>query len=329
MATPKKTPQGTWRVQLEIKGVRDSATYATRREAQEWADRRAIEIRAAAGGKTGEIKTLQDALRKYAEEVSSKRKGAQWEIARIAAFQGPKHMLPLKKTLASIDVDDLILWRDDRLRQVKPGSVLREIGLLQSVFNTARLDWRWIKHDPFSELRKPPTPPHRDRLVSGPELRKLLRKLGHQKKVETIQQAIGYASLFTLFTGMRSGEITALKWTDVKGNYVVLHTSKTGLGRNVPLTKGALSVLNRMRGFDDVYAFKVDDESRDVLFRKARARAGLSGFTFHDLRHTATTRLARKLHPMDLARMMGWKDLKMAMRYYNATASDIAKQLAA
>ena len=73
--------------------------------------------------------------------------------------------------------------------------------------------------------------------------------------------------------------------------------------------------------------FELRESQVDSLFRKARNTAGLSGFTFHDTRHLACTRLARKLGPMELARMMGHKDLKMVMRYYNETAAEIAKRL--
>jgi len=277
----------------------------------------------------GEIKTLREALDKYAEEVSPTRRGERWEIVRIAAFKKSDHLLPLNKPLSMVDVDDLIRWRDDRLSRVSPGTVLRDIGLLQSIFNTARVDWRWLQTDPFKELRKPPSPAHRQRLVSGPELRGVLRALGHSKAPTTVQQAVAYAALFALFSGLRAGEICAIKWGDVKGSYVVLHTSKTGKGRNVPLTKGAASVIERMRGASDQHVFAISPAVLDTLYRRARIKAGLSGFTFHDLRHTAATRLARKLHPMDLARMFGWSKLDMAMVYYNATASDIAKQLAA
>ncbi|MEN8330573.1 site-specific integrase, partial [Acinetobacter baumannii] len=39
------------------------------------------------------------------------------------------------------------------------------------------------------------------------------------------------------------------------------------------------------------------------------------------------TRLARKLEVLDLARMIGHKDLRSLMVYYNATASEIATRL--
>ncbi len=48
---------------------------------------------------------------------------------------------------------------------------------------------------------------------------------------------------------------------------------------------------------------------------------------FHDLRHLAITRLAKKLPILDLARMVGHKDLRMLQIYYNESAEAIAQML--
>ena len=77
MATPIKTAKGTWRIQIEVKGQRDSNTLPTKREAAEWAARRSTELLATATGRAGEVKTLGQALVRYGEEVSSEKKGWQ------------------------------------------------------------------------------------------------------------------------------------------------------------------------------------------------------------------------------------------------------------
>jgi integrase len=64
---------------------------------------------------------------------------------------------------------------------------------------------------------------------------------------------------------------------------------------------------------------------RDV--RVARERAGIEGLTFHDTRHEAITRLAAKLNVLDLARMVGHRDIKQLQVYYNAPAEEIAMRL--
>ncbi|MGU2502411.1 tyrosine-type recombinase/integrase, partial [Pseudomonas aeruginosa] len=73
--------------------------------------------------------------------------------------------------------------------------------------------------------------------------------------------------------------------------------------------------------------FTLSSKSADVLFRKVRDRQKIDGLTFHDTRHEATTRLARKLDVLDLARMTGHRDPRSLMVYYNATASEVASRL--
>jgi len=73
--------------------------------------------------------------------------------------------------------------------------------------------------------------------------------------------------------------------------------------------------------------FDVTKESLDALFRKAKRKALIEDLTFHDTRHEAITRLAKKLNVLELARMVGHRDLKMLMIYYNETAENLAKKL--
>ncbi len=73
--------------------------------------------------------------------------------------------------------------------------------------------------------------------------------------------------------------------------------------------------------------FGINAASLDVLFRRYRERAELSGFTFHDSRHTAATMIAKKIDVLDLCKMFGWTDPKMAMVYYNPHGSSIAAKL--
>jgi integrase len=325
MATPKKTAQGTWRVQIEIKGVRESHTALTKREASEWAARRATEIRTVKAGKVGTLKTLRDALRQYAQEVSPTKRGEKWEILRLAAME--RQALPMGRVLSSVTVDDLIAWRDSRLAVVARGSVLREMTLLGTVLEHARREWRWIESNPMRDVRRPANPDHRSRVITGPEVRKMLRALGYSRApVRTVSHAVALAFLFALATGMRAGEICAVEWPDVRGDHVVLHTSKTGQGRQVPLSPVAQRLLERAKGWDAVQVFGLQSQTLDALFRRARARAGLAGFVFHDSRHTAATRIGRMrlLDVLELCRMFGWRDPKMAMVYFNASASQIA-----
>jgi integrase len=325
MATPKKTAQGTWRVQIEIKGVRESHTALTKREASEWAARRATEIRTIKAGKVGTLKTLRDALRQYAQEVSPTKRGEKWEILRLAAME--RQALPMGRVLSSVTVDDLIAWRDSRLAVVARGSVLREMTLLGTVLEHARREWRWIESNPMRDVRRPANPDHRQRLIAGPEVRGVLRALGYGGPVRTVSQAVAACFLLALATGMRAGELCGLQWAHVRPDSVLLPMTKSGTAREVPLSATARRIVERMRGWDAVSVFGVSSQTLDALFRRARDRAGLAGFTFHDARHTAATRMAQRLHVLDLCRVFGWRRTDQAMTYYQPRVSDLARRL--
>lgn len=65
----------------------------------------------------------------------------------------------------------------------------------------------------------------------------------------------------------------------------------------------------------------------DSLFRKAKKMALIDDLHFHDARHTAITRLAKKLNILELARMVGHRDLRQLQVYFNMPAEEIAKRL--
>lgn len=326
MASIKPTAKG-YRAQVYVKGVRGSRCFRTRREAAAWGSVREIELIKGDGLLR---KTLADALNRYADEVSVHKRGARWEQIRIKAFMGSA--LPVDSLIHEITPEMIGAWRDDRLRSVGNGTVLREIGLLSAVFEAARREWRWITSNPVADIRKPRQPDHRETLLTRYQIKLQLRALGYSPllPIRSVSQAVAVAFLLAMRSGMRAGEICGLTWARVHDGYCQTphKTGNTALSmREVPLTPKAMRLINRMGGFDPVLVFGVKVNTLDTLFRRARDRAGLSGFVFHDTRHTAATWLAQKIHILDLCRAFGWSNTTRALTYYNPKASDIAKRI--
>ena len=171
----------------------------------------------------------------------------------------------------------------------------------------------------------------RDRLILPHEVEAICGQLGYMDgiPIETLQQQIAAGFLLALETAMRAGEIFGLEWQRVqlRRRFVRLADSKNGDGRDVPLSARAVQLLEMMKGVDRDRVFTVDSQVASTLFRRARVRAKIGDLTFHDSRHDAITRLARKLPVMDLARMVGHRDIRSLMIYYNATAESIAALL--
>lgn len=324
---PSITPHGDgWRAQVYVKKQRDSRTFKTKRQAQAWAAARDAELRAEVGGGLSSVKTLGQALDRFAKEVAPGRRGEAWEVIRIKAFE---RQLPATLRMDMLTPAIFADWRDTRLRTVKPSTVLREVALLNTIIETARREWRWIDKNPLQDVKMPSAPRHRERTIRGTELRSMLRWLGHGKTAETVNQAVAACALLALFTGMRSGELTGLEWAQVHADHIRLDKTKTDEPRNVPLTRGAEALLKRLRGRHPVRVLDLDNSTRDTIFRRARRNTGLDGFTFHDLRHTAATRFANsgRVSVLELCKIMGWRDTKFALVYFNPGVSDLVSKL--
>ncbi len=328
MATFRQRSSG-WRVEVCVATVRDSATFDTKAQAKAWAAKRETELREQSQGKLPEH-TLLEALERYRSDVSPKKKGFKWENDRIGLIIREYPKLT-KMKIADITSDDLGRWRDDRFKSVSAGSVRREASLLSALFAVARLEWKWIDINPFTDLRMPPQPAHRDRRINQDEIYALCMAFGRVEgsTPTTFMQQIAVAFLFALESAMRAGEIRGLTWdrVNLEGRYVRLIETKNGTKRDVPLSKKAVSLLEEMQGIDKTYVFTVPERTFDTLFRRARDRCKIENLHFHDTRHEACTRLAQKLQMLDLARMIGHKDPRSLMIYYNATATEIAARL--
>ena len=95
--------------------------------------------------------------------------------------------------------------------------------------------------------------------------------------------------------------------------------------------------MEKMRGFDPISVFGLAPATLESRFRTIRTRQGLSGFTFHDSRHTAATWMAGKFKSnkdisaqqavFDMCKIFGWSDPKRALAYYNPNPEDIASRL--
>lgn len=55
-----------------------------------------------------------------------------------------------QKQLAKVTTDDLVQWRDSRLKEVQGATVRREANILASLFTVARKEWKWIKESPMA-----------------------------------------------------------------------------------------------------------------------------------------------------------------------------------
>ena len=332
MAYYKKLKNGKWKAEVVCLGVRKSKTLETKVKARAWAVELECSIRDGSY-RTGiaSSKTFGDLLREYERLVSARKKGWKKERIRIERFCREGGIADL--LLRDLKTNDFALWRDERLLQVSPGTVNRELNLLSNALNVAVNEWEWLSVSPMKGLRRPAPAQHRDRLIGDDEIERILLACGYRYSEEPVlvSARCGAAFIFAIETAMRAGEIVKLTWDNVffDRSYCFLPDTKTGLSREVALSAEAIRILKQLElgGGGSNRCFNLSSSQLDANFRKAKDRAMVDDLHFHDSRHEAITRLAKKIHVMDLARMVGIRDLKILMVYYNETAEDIARKL--
>jgi len=169
---------------------------------------------------------------------------------------------------------------------------------------------------------------------------------------------------FSAYTGLRVGELRGLRWRDIDFTGHALRIArnnpssqpaghgdqapKSGRGRSVPLTPGAIAALDRISllGFPTgpealVFATEGDGpvdggKLRDAFYRGLDA-AGLgylrtkdNPIRWHDLRHTFGTMAVRVFPLTDVQAYMGHSNIQTTMRYVHHTPRvDAAAKLAA
>ncbi len=332
MATFIKTGFG-WQAQVARrqgeKTVRKAKTFKSKREAQIWAQEYEVGLSRGTSSKD----TVAQVLDRYARERSRSKKGRRWEEVRLNRFKtDDANGRPLGEYLISaIETADLVAWRDRRLEKVLPSSVKREMNLLKHVFATATDEWELVRIDPFMKVKRPSRSKRRKRRVLPDEIERISMALDLDSELWTSEKQItGAAFLFAIETAMRSGEILAMKNSDVAGSVIHIPETKNDHARHVPMTGRALEILTKVRNGIDTPAarpFAIDGDSRDSRFRMAMKKAAVTDLHFHDSRHEAITRLARKLEILDLARMTGHRNLNELLTYYYASGDELAARL--
>lgn len=305
-----------FRAFVKTLGVRDTKTFRTKREAIAWAARRETEIRDRKNTAPALRFTIRELFDRYEAKVVPRMKGADRERGRIKFL---RKQFAGNTLLADVD---LLLFRDDRMEEVSGATVLRDLKTLSTMFEYARTDLQWVGENPVAVIKKPSPGEHRERLLTRPEIRGMLKAMGYPRR----QNTCSLAFLLALRTGMRLGEICKLKWVRVKEKHIVLDTTKTN-PRKVPLSAKARPLVARLVSLNGGDGVRMKSATLSHLFIRYRKRAGLTGFTFHDTRHTAATWMAKKVDVLTLCKIFGWTDPKMAMVYYNPKADDIADQL--
>lgn len=222
-----------------------------------------------------------------------------------------------------------------------PATVNRYLAALSHVFTYAVKELNWMDENPLTKVSKEKEPSGRTRFLSEAERDAFLDAC----RVSTSPDLYP-AVVLALSTGARRQEIIGLSWreVDLKRGRVTLPDTRTKNGepRVLPLTHHALALLRervKVRRIDTDLIFPARDRYRRLRaataplppadlrtpFETALKRSGITGFRWHDLRHTAASYLAMNGATLaEIAEILGHKTLAMVKRYSHLSEAHTA-----
>jgi integrase len=229
------------------------------------------------------------------------------------------------KRLDQITAQDIADYKKKRAGQVSGATVNRELALLKCLFNVA-IAAGHVAQNPVKAVKFfPESAKRRDKVLSNLEIEHLIEAAApHLRPILAV----------ALFTGLRKGDILALRPEDIdfERRIVRLTAQKTAEAIEIPMHPILERILRGVLASSDEprpYVFMSSRASRttgqwtrftDVknAFRGALERSGLAGqgFCFHDLRRTFASTLYRSGVPLlTVSRLLGHRSVKTTERY--------------
>lgn len=166
-------------------------------------------------------------------------------------------------------------------------------------------DIAYLNKNPILSFRMPKAPQSDDEIIVIPrnEVALLLTAL-EARQTRTGANWSAYSE-FMLQTAMRTGEVRAAKWSDIKDNKLLIHcnytlthglklSTKTNKKRTVPLNERCINILNQVKN-DNEFIFPYNRYAYQSFFYDRAKELHEAGLTTHryrpyDLRHTAISR---------------------------------------
>ena len=287
MATIRKR-FGKWQVQIRrhnypqiIKSFKEKSTaskYA--REIELKMDKQQFEDYSNAASTT-----LKDILTRYRDEITPKKKGAQWETYKLNLLI--RHKIS-SLSLLHLNPTALCALKNELSINRKPGTVKHYFNFINNAWNTAERVWgiNLPPKNPIKYVILDKVYDRRDRILNEEEYKKLLASAS-VSNLRILNDMI----ILAYQTAMRFGEILKLNRKDVDLNkrLITLRDTKNGEDRTIPISNIAIEIL-RKYPFGERY-FIIKREQFRHYYEQACKRAEISNFRFHDLRACAITKM--------------------------------------
>lgn len=318
----------SYRARVRVKGHEPiTKTFSSLTLAKKWKKTTEVEIEKGRYFDKHEAQkhTMGEAIDRYIEAVLPKKPKNAHNVKQ--------HLLWWKKQFKHLTLDaikpSLIAEKRDLLL-VEPNSqgkkrcsttAVRYLSSLSHVFSIAIKEWGWLSENPVRKISKPKVANGRVRFLSDDERIRLLAACK-----ESRCSILYLAVILALSTGMRYGEIMNLTRgdIDIENGVITLKETKNGETRSLPLVGQPLELLKShvlAIGKPSSLIFPSPTSPYKPLdirssWERAVRTANIINFRFHDLRHTTASYLAMSGHSLlDIATLLGHKDLQMTKRY--------------
>jgi integrase len=228
----------------------------------------------------------------------------------------------------------------NRGEAVTPQTVNREMTVIAATLHKAGEYFAELENWVCPKIPRPKIPTRgRERIISAAESRKILQKLlvsrdsGEDYFSYHARLRVGQMFEVALLTGMRHGEIAALRWTDYDEKtktLKVVRTKTDSVSYLSPLPETLMKIFAQRREISrDEFIFTKNGKTNLKFYRilkKACEAVGVKygrfekdGIILHDARHTFTTKLQQA--GIDLATIQsftGHSDKELVLRYSHA-----------
>ncbi len=233
------------------------------------------------------------------------------------------HLLPHlgKRYLDEIRTEDVFeLHRRRHASGAAPGTANRLVILLRYLFNLA-LKWQipGVTSNPAKGVRLLEENNQRERYLSVDEGQRLYAAV-----CDSDNPMLKYIVPMLILTGARKRELLDSKWQDfdLERRLWRIPLPKSGKARHVPLSDGAVAVLESMPRLPECpYAFANPETGKPFVsmyysWHTARVRAGLPDVRVHDLRHSFASLLINQGRSLyEVQRILGHAQVKTTQRY--------------
>jgi integrase len=351
-----KRPNGTWGAAIQVGGQRRYVYAKTRKEVQEKLLVAQQESQAGVVIPRDAPKTVEDFLRYWLDDfVLHSVRPKSWDHYDLCVRRMVPYIGKLKlSALSSANIRSM--WTRMQSKGLANRTIRHCHSVLHNAFQLA-VKWRYMSHNPVDGVTAPRAERREMRTLSADEVHKLFE----------VTKGDRWHALWVVLatTGLRLGEVTALRWSDldlVKGTAVIQRGLQRQRGkglvfvepksqssrRTVQLPSGAVAILEEHRSmllrqrlaasdlwqdrdlvFPSLLGGPVDPGTVNAALHTALHLAGLPRLHVHDLRHTAATLLLEQgTHPKIVQDLLGHSSIAITLDTYSHVTPRMHKEAA-